>query len=208
MYINISAIPKHFQLYNTIVLTHEYTSHSGGNGYSADLALPNHLDTHGPCFVSDCQATRITEGMRPEFPARDNGVFICLFVFVSVCLLPLFFFFFFVVAFFMLRSERQNPNKTAKQAALYYARLCLSKTGDIVLFQGWWLVRCGNDAVKEVTLGSNLGREWVKYGPRFCFSNEHVYKHVDACLAFVCTARTMIVAHVKYPLTNFRYENA
>lgn len=172
-------------------------------GMDIALILPYRINTLGPCFVSDCQATRITEVMSPEFPARDNAVFICSFVFVSVCLLPLF-----CSVFLMLRSERQSPSKDREASS---AVLCLTlyfKTRDIVLFQGWWLARCGSDAVKEVSLGSNLGRGRVKYGPLFCFSGEHIYRHVDARLAFVCTARTMIFAHVTYPLTNFRYENA
>ena len=61
------------------------------------------------------------------------------------------------------------------------------------------LARCAADPVKAATVGSNPGRAGVKDRFRVQLPSQEMCRLVSACLAFVCTARTKIVVHVKDP---------
>ena len=64
-----------------------------------------------------------------------------------------------------------------------------------------WLESCVGDPVETATAPHH---DQVK--DRFSvLQRQHFCRLIRACLAFVCTARTKIVAHVKDPVSTFRY---
>ena len=65
---------------------------------------------------------------------------------------------------------------------------------------------CAGDPMETVTMGSSPGRARVKDRSSVLVS-QHLRRLVSACLAFVCTAHTKIVAHVKDPMPTFCHGN-
>ena len=58
--------------------------------------------------------------------------------------------------------------------------------------------RCAGDPVQAATVGWTPGQHNVE-GRLSALPSQHSCRLVGACLAFVCTARTEIIAHVKDP---------